>query len=408
MNYYTHHINDYLTATIGLTVEEHGIYSLLLQHHYRLEVGIPQADAYKLLGATARKKREAVDGILKQFFFFEENLWKNNRCIEEVARYKLAQERTKTIRESGAARKQKSRDTRAALYALASDLGLDIHWKATADQLLAAIRSVHPGFTMAELSREAEGGSDRGTGVTGGGQDDEAAGGVTPAVTQGVTANPLPTTRIPTPNSYSVSKDTDAIAAGAGVTERLARGGDALQQDSYVEDQSGFVAPVSVTTAPECTQSGNKAPEAPAPQAPAPTPPAPPPAAPVRPTPVVTAQAVNEDAEILSEDKIAAMWMSGKALIKSTDEVSLATAGMFLGGLIKKFGNEIVHEAVEAAMIERPAAMRPWLMATCEDRKQRQLGNGGRRQVKLEENNRQVAQTWAERKAAQLAGAGGL
>lgn len=395
MNYYTHHINDYLTATIGLTIEEHGIYSLLLQHHYRLEVGIKTADAYKLLGATARKKREAVDSVLSQFFFFEENLWKNNRCIEEISRYKESQERTKNIRAAGVTRKQKSRDTRAALYSLASELGLDIHWKASANQLLTAIRSVNPAFSMVDLSREADDEQDRGGREAGGGQQHDDVQEVTQQVTQGVTAIPLPTTHFPLPDTYSVSKDTDAIAAGAGVHERLGRGGDALQQESYTEDQDGFVAPAAVTTAPECTQTGNKTP-APAPAAPA-----------ARETPVVTAQAVQDEADVLSEDKIAAMWMSGKALIVSADKVSVSTAGSFLGGLVKRFGNAAVHAAIEAAMVERPVGMRAWMTAACEEHQQRQRGQGGRRQAQLEENNRQVAQSWAERKAAQMAAAGG-
>lgn len=386
MNYYTHHINDYLTATIGLSLEEHGIYILLLQHHYRLEVGVSTADAYKLLGATGRKKRAAVDAILNKFFFFQENLWKNTRCLEEIERYTNAQERSKNIRTAGAARKQKSRETRSMLYALARDLNLDIHWKATADQLVTAIRSVQPGFTLSSLPREAAGGQERGDAVTGKAAQEDGARGVT----KGVTANPLPTTHSPLPNTYSVSKDTDAIADGAGVHERLARGGDALQLESYTDDQSGFVAPALVTSAPECTQSGNKAPDASAP------------AAPERPAPVVTAQAVQDEASILSEDKIAAMWMSGKALIVSADKVTVSTAGVFLGGLIKRYGNEIVHSSIEAAMVERPAAMRPWLTAACEERKQRQLGRSGRRQEVLEEGNRVVAQSWAERKAAEL------
>ena len=53
-------------------------------------------------------------------------------------------------------------------------------------------------------------------------------------------------------------------------------------------------------------------------------------------------------------------------------------------------------------MVERPAAMRPWLTAACEERKQRQLGRAGRRQEVLEDGNRAVAQSWAERKAAEL------
>lgn len=382
MNYYTHHINDYLTATIGLSLEEHGIYILLLQHHYRLEVGVSTADAYKLLAASSRKKRAAVDGILNKFFFFEENLWKNTRCVEEIERYAIAQERSKSLRTAGADRKQKSRETRSMLYALARDLGLDIHWKATADQLLTAIRSVEPGFMLSQLSREADSGQERGNGVTGKGLQEDGSRGVTAGVTQGVTANPLPTPHVPLPINSSVSKDTDANASGESVgshheAARFSQGGDAQQQESEADEQSGFRSPSLVTSAQECTQIDNK-------------------------TPRVTADAVQAEANTLSEDHIAAMWMSGKALIVATDKVSVTTAGTFLGGLVKRYGNEIVHEVVEASMVERPAAMRPWMTAACEDRKQRQLGRGGRRQEALEQSNRVTAQSWAERKAEQL------
>lgn len=382
MNYYTHHINDYLTATIGLSLEEHGIYILLLQHHYRLEVGVSTVDAYKLLAASSRKKRAAVDGILNKFFFFEENLWKNTRCVEEIERYSIAQERTKNLRTAGADRKQKSRETRSMLYALARDLGLDIHWKATADQLLTAIRSVNPGFMLSQMSREADGGQKRGNGVTSEGQQEDGRRGVTGGVTQGVTANPLPTTHVPIPINSSVSKDTDANAFGEGVTSHhgttgVRQGGDAQQQENDLNDQSGFRSPALVTSAQKCTQVDNSLPK-------------------------VTADAVQAEANALSEDHIAAMWMSGKALIMSTDKVAVTTAGSFLGGLVKRYGNGIVHEVVEAAMVERPAEMRSWMTAACEDRKQRQLGRGGRKQEALEQGNRVAAQSWAERKAEEL------
>jgi uncharacterized protein YdaU (DUF1376 family) len=65
MNYYSHHIGDYLSATAHLSLLEHGVYRRLIDVYYIHEAPLPAEvkQVYRLVGAKSKDEREAVDTV---------------------------------------------------------------------------------------------------------------------------------------------------------------------------------------------------------------------------------------------------------------------------------------------------------------------------------------------------------
>ncbi|MCW7541462.1 DUF1376 domain-containing protein [Aquabacterium sp. A7-Y] len=100
MNYYQHHIGDYLTGTAHLSWLEDCAYRRLLDLYYRREQRIPSdiAEACRLVRATTTAQRRAVECVLKEFFTLTETGWSQRRCEEEIQK---AQDITARARANG-------------------------------------------------------------------------------------------------------------------------------------------------------------------------------------------------------------------------------------------------------------------------------------------------------------------
>lgn len=87
MNYYSHHIGDYLSATAHLTLLEHGAYRRLIDVYYIHESPLPadKKQVYRLVGARTREEKEAVDSVLSEFFEVDESGFRQNRCDHEIS-----------------------------------------------------------------------------------------------------------------------------------------------------------------------------------------------------------------------------------------------------------------------------------------------------------------------------------
>lgn len=103
MNFYPHHIGDYLTATAHLTWLEDCAYRRLLDIYYSREDLIPLDlnQACRLVRATGKEERKAVETVLKEFFIQTqftqaENGWFHKRCDAEILKAKALAERSKT------------------------------------------------------------------------------------------------------------------------------------------------------------------------------------------------------------------------------------------------------------------------------------------------------------------------
>ena len=92
MNFYPHHIGDYLTATAHLTWLEDCAYRRLLDVYYSREQSIPAdvAQACRLVRATSKDERKAVDTVLREFFTLSDG-WAHGRCDEEIVKAKYEQ-----------------------------------------------------------------------------------------------------------------------------------------------------------------------------------------------------------------------------------------------------------------------------------------------------------------------------
>lgn len=100
MNFFKHHIGDYDADTSHLTWTEDMAYTRLMRLYYRREAPIPEdiGQACRLVRATSKPEREAVESILNEFFTLESDGWHNRRCDAEIQE---ANEKAAKNRESG-------------------------------------------------------------------------------------------------------------------------------------------------------------------------------------------------------------------------------------------------------------------------------------------------------------------
>lgn len=96
MNFYPHHIGDYMTATVHLSWLEDCAYRRLLDVYYSREQSLPDvAQACRLVRATAKDERKAVETVLNEFFTLSAGSWTHPRCEAEIEKAKAAAERAK-------------------------------------------------------------------------------------------------------------------------------------------------------------------------------------------------------------------------------------------------------------------------------------------------------------------------
>jgi uncharacterized protein YdaU (DUF1376 family) len=103
VNFYPHHIGDYLTATAHLSWLEDAAYRRLLDVYYSRESAIPAdvAQAARLVRAASKDERKAVDTVLREFFTETPEGWKHKRCDAEIVKAAEAAERARTNGKKG-------------------------------------------------------------------------------------------------------------------------------------------------------------------------------------------------------------------------------------------------------------------------------------------------------------------
>lgn len=90
MNYYPHHIGDYLRDTAHLTIVEHGAYRRMLDLYYASEKALPLDLEWlcRLIRAEETQERDAVHFVLTHYFSKKADGWHNKRADEEIAKNK--------------------------------------------------------------------------------------------------------------------------------------------------------------------------------------------------------------------------------------------------------------------------------------------------------------------------------
>jgi len=97
MNYYEHHLGDYLRDTAHLSMVEDGAYRRLLDAYYIRETLLPlsEREVFRLVRAQSKQDREAVQTVLREFFTETPEGWKHSRCDREIERFRSKSEKAK-------------------------------------------------------------------------------------------------------------------------------------------------------------------------------------------------------------------------------------------------------------------------------------------------------------------------
>ena len=95
MNFYEHHLGDYMRCAAHLSLLEHGVYRRLLDVYYSSEAIIPDAHAERLVCARTADEREAVRAVLVEFFTQDGDGWRHSRFDAEIDRYREKQDKAR-------------------------------------------------------------------------------------------------------------------------------------------------------------------------------------------------------------------------------------------------------------------------------------------------------------------------
>lgn len=142
MNFYEHHLGDYLRDTAHLTMMEDAAYRRLLDAYYIREAPLP-ADVkacQKLARAQSAAERQAVADVLDEFFDLREDGHHQKRADEAIAQFHEDEPDREARRESGRERQRRARERRRTLFAQLRELGIVPDYNATVthiEQLLS-------------------------------------------------------------------------------------------------------------------------------------------------------------------------------------------------------------------------------------------------------------------------------
>lgn len=97
MNYYEHHLGDYMRDTAHLSLLEDGAYRRLMDAYYIREAPLPSDPraVYRLVRAATKPDRLAVDTVLREFFEETPDGWRHRRCEREIERFKDKQQKAR-------------------------------------------------------------------------------------------------------------------------------------------------------------------------------------------------------------------------------------------------------------------------------------------------------------------------
>lgn len=129
MYHYPFHLRDYVTKTRHLSLMEDLAYRRLLDAYYTNEGPLPSEpnDCARLI--AMRDHLREVESVLNEFFTCTERGWENDRCEEELSKYRG---KADSARKANSSRWSKRSDSRSDL---GSDSVSDADLKRNADQI---------------------------------------------------------------------------------------------------------------------------------------------------------------------------------------------------------------------------------------------------------------------------------
>lgn len=97
MNYYEHHLGDYLRDTAHLSMVEDAAYRRLLDAYYIRERPLPvdPRECSKLARASTKIERDAVSYVLREFFDLQDDGHHQSRADTEIAHFQMKSQKAK-------------------------------------------------------------------------------------------------------------------------------------------------------------------------------------------------------------------------------------------------------------------------------------------------------------------------
>ena len=126
MNYYEHHLGDYLRDTAHLSMLEDGAYRRLLDAYYIRERALPVElrEVWRLVRAQSKQDKEAVEVVLQEFFEKTSEGWIHKRCESEIERYRESQVDRESAKGNAKERQRRARERRRELFDALRDAGI--------------------------------------------------------------------------------------------------------------------------------------------------------------------------------------------------------------------------------------------------------------------------------------------
>ncbi|MET3441367.1 uncharacterized protein YdaU (DUF1376 family) [Variovorax paradoxus] len=130
MNYFELHIGDYAEATQHLSILEDGVYTRLLRKYYASEKPLPAEieKVQRLIVAKSKDEKAAVEAVLSEFFVLRDDGWHQDRCDDEIARYRAGEPERIAKKANEEARTERHRRERADLFSKLTAAGQHAAW----------------------------------------------------------------------------------------------------------------------------------------------------------------------------------------------------------------------------------------------------------------------------------------
>lgn len=151
MNYYEHHLGDYVRDTAHLSMLQDGAYHRLLAAYYIREKPLPadHKECFKLARANSKSERTAVVRVLEEFFKLGSDGYRQKRADEQIAEYQEGEPDREQKRENDKERKRRSRERRRAIFAELRAHGITPHFDAQMSELEAHLSRIKSRVTGA-------------------------------------------------------------------------------------------------------------------------------------------------------------------------------------------------------------------------------------------------------------------
>jgi len=135
VNHYPRHVGDYLRKTIGLTMIQDGAYTRMIDLYYSNEAPLPldRSELYGSMRCQSKADRDAVDFVLRRYFVETPDGWRNDRCDEEVVKFRDKSDKAKAAgHASGKARR--STESEQTLNGRSADVEQTLNQPVTSNQ----------------------------------------------------------------------------------------------------------------------------------------------------------------------------------------------------------------------------------------------------------------------------------